>query len=189
MESIKKILDRPIAFHRCFITITGSVNAALMLSQAVYWSNRTSDPDGWFHKTAEEWEEEIGLSRHEQDNARAKLRNTGFWQEVRRGAPATMHFRVDGEVLHKKLIGVVEVSLPESGKLDRRNVANQIAGKRQTGLPESGKPDSGGPANKMAGKRQTFKGTETTAEITTEITAESENSAALSAINDLAQVL
>jgi len=172
MEAIKKILDRPIAFHRCFITLTGSVNAALMLSQAMYWSNRTSDPDGWFFKRAEEWEEEIGLTRHEQDNARAKLRKTGFWEEARRGAPATMHFRVDGNVLQKKLAELVETRLPESGKLNCRKAAGQIAGKRQTELPESGKLNCRKAANKMGEKRQTLKGTETTAETTTETTAE-----------------
>jgi len=31
------ILDRPIAFHRCFVEITKSVAGALLLSQAVYW--------------------------------------------------------------------------------------------------------------------------------------------------------
>ena len=31
-----QLLDRPIAFHRCFVTLTGSVTAALMLSQALY---------------------------------------------------------------------------------------------------------------------------------------------------------
>src|SRR5262245_12804084 len=166
MESIKKILDRPIAFHRCLITITGSVNAALMLSQALYWSNRTTNPDGWFHKTAEEWEEEIGLSRHEQDCARAKLRKTGFWEEARKGAPATMHFRVDSKALEEKLMEEGGARLPETGKPDCRKPANQIAGKRQSRLPESGKPDIGKAANQMGEKRQTFLIEETTTETT-----------------------
>ena len=34
--AILNTLDRPIAFHRCFVTLTGSVTVALMLSQAVY---------------------------------------------------------------------------------------------------------------------------------------------------------
>jgi hypothetical protein len=32
------LLDRPIAFHRIFVELTGSVLAAVMLSQAFYWS-------------------------------------------------------------------------------------------------------------------------------------------------------
>ncbi len=39
------LLDRPIAFYRVFVMITGSVTGALMLSQAVYWSKRTDDAE------------------------------------------------------------------------------------------------------------------------------------------------
>src|SRR5690242_16310848 len=87
-----KVFDRPIAFHRCFVRLTGSVNAALLLSQAVYWSNRTNDPEGWFHKSMDEWEEETGLTRHEQDKAREILRGTGFWNEKKKGVPPKVHY-------------------------------------------------------------------------------------------------
>lgn len=95
--NVIQILDRPIAFHRCLVAVTDSVSAALMLSQAVYWSNRTNDPEGWFYKTAEEWEEETGLTRRAQEGARAKLRRTQFWEEKLRGVPATLFFRIDAE--------------------------------------------------------------------------------------------
>lgn len=100
---IRRLLDRPIAFHRCFVELTGSINAALMLSQAVYWSNRTSLEDGWFFKDHAEWTEETGLSRHEQVTAREKLKKTGFWQENLWGMPATVHFRIDEEGLESAL--------------------------------------------------------------------------------------
>jgi hypothetical protein len=122
-DGLESLLDRPIAFHRCFVTLTGSVQAALMLSQAVYWSRRTRR-DGWFYKSRKEWQEETGLTRHEQDTARIALKKTGFWQEELRGVPATMHFRVAVE----KLLS----SLSETGKLDDAKPANLLAGKRQT---------------------------------------------------------
>ena len=40
--NILDLLDRPIAYHRIFARLTGSVHAALMLSQAVYWQNRAT---------------------------------------------------------------------------------------------------------------------------------------------------
>ena len=55
------ILDSPIAYHRIYATITGSVTSAVMLSQAMYWTPRTSDPHNWFYKTADDWQEETGL--------------------------------------------------------------------------------------------------------------------------------
>jgi hypothetical protein len=124
LESLQSLLDRPIAFHRCFVPLTGSVQSALMLSQAVYWSQRTRKGDGWFYKSQKEWEDETGLTRREQDSARRSLKSTGFWEEDLRKVPATMHFRVSVE----KLLS----SLAESAKLDWRNRPNLIGGKRQT---------------------------------------------------------
>ena len=120
--SLESLLDRPIAFHRCFVTLTGSVPAALMLSQAIYWSRRTRK-DGWFYKSQKEWEEEIGLTRREQDTARRSLKATGFWEEDLRGVPATMHFRVAVE----KLLS----SLAESAKLDWPNPPSLLGARRQ----------------------------------------------------------
>jgi hypothetical protein len=98
-------LDRPIAFHRCFVTITGSVTAALMLSQAVYWSKRSKDPEGWFYKTAEEWTEETGMVRSEIENARKRLKIAGFITEKLKGAPAKLFYRVNAEAVQQALQG------------------------------------------------------------------------------------
>lgn len=121
---IKTLSDRPISFHRAYVKLTGSVNAALMLSQAMYWASRTSDPDGWFYKTSKDWEDETGMGRHEQDTARKQLKKSGFWVEKLRGVPATLNYRIDFE----KMIS----SLSESGKLDCCNSPNKIAGNSQT---------------------------------------------------------
>jgi hypothetical protein len=99
------LLDRPIAFHRIFVSLTGSVAAGLMLSQAFYWARRTKDPAGWFWKTQAEWEEETGLKRLEQERVRARLRTCAFWKEERRGIPAKMYFRLDLKVLEAALLG------------------------------------------------------------------------------------
>ena len=97
------LCDRPIAFHRIFVTITGSIVAALLLSQAMYWQRRTKDPDGWWWKTMEEWTEETGLTRREQETARRELRTVGVLEERRRGSPARLYFRVDLDCLDKRL--------------------------------------------------------------------------------------
>ena len=117
IEAIKKLCDRPIAFHRVYAKISGGITSGLMLSQAMYWSTRTNDSEGWFYKTADEWEEETALSRREQETARMRLRNTGFWEEKLRGVPARLHFRIDLD----KLIS----SLAESAKLDSRDTPNK----------------------------------------------------------------
>lgn len=141
IEVFQETLERPIAFHPVFVDLTRSVTAALLLSQAVYWTKRV--PSGnWFYRTMKQWEEETKLSRHEQENARKILRQFSFWHEERRGVPAQMYFRVDMTGLYNELFFLKErkdVRLPESGKLDCRKAANKSAGKQHTCMPETGK--------------------------------------------------
>lgn len=119
---LKELLRRPIAFHRVFVDIAGSVTAALFLSQACYWSEVTEWD--WFYKTQQDWEKETGLSRHEQDGARRKLLAIKAIEEVRRGVPARMFYRVNAEILagliaENRQTGAVEnqqASLPKIGK-------------------------------------------------------------------------
>lgn len=130
-KEILQILAPPIAFHRCLVKVAGSVNAALMLSQAIYWTPRTKDPNGWFYKSQKDWEEETGLSRSEQEIARKQLKTTGFWQEQLRGVPATLYFCVDCEILQTRL--------QDFSILVCRKPANQIAdsSKLSQRLPEN----------------------------------------------------
>ena len=123
-DALFKLLDRPIAFHRPFVSVTGSVQAALMLSQAIYWSRRTNDAEGWFYKTAIEWEEETGLTKYEQEGARKHLRATGFWFEKLKGVPAKLHFKVDKSALFS--------SLGKNTKLD------QFSEKQETSIGKNG---------------------------------------------------
>jgi hypothetical protein len=102
-ELLSKWFDRPIAYHRIFVDLTGSVTAALMLSQAIYWSKRTGNREGWFYKACAEWTEETGLTRHEQDGARKLLKKLPFWKEKLAGVPATCNFRIDIQALYSSL--------------------------------------------------------------------------------------
>lgn len=149
------LLDRPIAFHRCLAELGGSVNAGLMLSQALYWAKRTKADNGWFWKTAEEWQEETYLTRTEQATARKQLKRLSCWQEDLRGVPAKLYYRIDFDELDKllsqsKSLGILQPSLQDSSKLDNRN-----------------------PENKIAGNLKTFLLSETTTETTSETTTES----------------
>lgn len=99
------LLRRPIAFDRVFIDVTGCVNAALLLSQIVYWHPRAGQGD-WFHKTAEEWNDEIGLSVRELETARRTLVTLGVIQYRRAGMPAKPFYRLDEERLNA-LLGAI----------------------------------------------------------------------------------
>lgn len=83
----------PIAYHRVFAFWVG-VCGAVFLSQAIYWSKRTRDKDGWFYKTREEWTAETGLTRDEQETARKRCIRAGLLKEKRSGQPARMYYKV-----------------------------------------------------------------------------------------------
>jgi hypothetical protein len=136
---IKKLLKRPIAYHRAFCEMTGKACAGVMLSQAWYWSERTDDSDGWFYKTGKQWRDETGLSRTEQETARKRLIALNLMAEMERGMPCKMHFRVIVENVVRQLVeNPHTVSRREISKLVSRNPANLCAEKPQTVLiPES----------------------------------------------------
>ena len=164
------LLDRPIAFHRCFVAPTGSIAAALMLSQALYWQQRTKDPEGWWFKTRDEWEEETGLGRREQETARRNLRKIGVLRENLRGVPAQLWYMVDEMRLFELLAEGYEKGAPVG-----RNPPNWKGGIRPTGRAESAQQAGTKAPNKLAPFGPTFKGTETTTETTTEITTTTPN--------------
>ena len=91
------LLGRQIAFHRRLVDLTASVKAALLLSQAIYWTRHGRDIEqraGWFYKTMGQWEMETGLSTKEQVGARDILRRLAILDEQRVGVPAKLHFRL-----------------------------------------------------------------------------------------------
>jgi hypothetical protein len=120
------IPDRPIAFNRDFVRLGIGVKGSLFLSQAIYWSKRTKDSDGWFYKTNEEWEEETGLTRREQDTVRAELKARGFLHVELRGIPAKNYYLVELDNIANSLV-------------ELEFLPNKYGGKRQTGEAERAK--------------------------------------------------
>jgi hypothetical protein len=98
------IFDLPVSFHRCLVPVTGGVTAALMLSQAI-WTTQALDDSagGWFTRSQDQWREETGLSRWEQETARRALRSAGFLEERRDGMPAKLWYRVRPEAVWRAL--------------------------------------------------------------------------------------
>ncbi|WP_332421220.1 hypothetical protein [Vibrio metschnikovii] len=119
-----EFLDRPIAFHRAFVKLGIGVTGALLLSQSLYWSKRTSNADSWFYKSSEEWKDETGMTRTEIETARRKLRNLGILEEKKVGVPCRLHYRINTANLFACL---QQTSLQESRKQECRNPASMAA--------------------------------------------------------------
>jgi len=163
-----QVLDRPIAYHRSLVNVTGTVTGAVLLSQAIYWQNRCSNRDGWWYKTQEDWEIETGLSRHELESAKkscSKVMSTKLC-----GLPRRTWYKVNVDSL------IMEMS--DSGAKIRLDPEQQEVAETDTTAPtirtpkasllENSKPVCRKPANCIAGNRQTTISTETSSESTTE---------------------
>lgn len=107
MESnpqIDRLLDRPVAYHRVFVDIAGSIHGAVMLSQALFWHHRVpAGREGWWWKTYEEWDAETGLSRRLVDSARKALVDVGVMQFRSAGFPRRCWYRIDARALNALL--------------------------------------------------------------------------------------
>jgi hypothetical protein len=111
----------PIAFSMRLAQITGHPKDAVLLSQLVYWTRHGRDvvaSQGWIHKTREQWFEESGLSREEQENARRRLRRLNLTQEWRGGRPARLYFRIETGTLSTALSHAHRLEQPLHMSLD-----------------------------------------------------------------------
>lgn len=111
-----ELLDRPVAFHRCFVDLTGDVKAALLLSQALYWQRRAKQKDGWWYHTREEWLHDTGLTRPELETARGKCKPYLLYEL--RDIPAVTYYHVDEAALERALMllaGITPTGETESG--------------------------------------------------------------------------
>jgi len=113
--------------------VLGGINEALLFQQIAYWSDKGSDPE-WIYKTQRDIEEEITLTRTQQENARKNLRALGVISEERRGLPARLFFKVNWAPMFilleaaDKDAGNLHPCLRGRGEQVGREGANQIAG-------------------------------------------------------------
>lgn len=105
--------ENTITIPRPYIMITGSIEAALILNQIVYWSDRTSMDNGWFAKSYKQWEDETTLSKRQVSRAIPALRRVGVETKIRRfaGSP-TLHYRLNKEKFAQSI-----TALLNNGKL------------------------------------------------------------------------
>lgn len=84
-----------VSYFPKFNYITGDVKATILLCQLLFWEGKQADPSSWVYKTQKELFEETGLTRREQETARKKLKEKGFLNEMHRGIPRKLYFRLD----------------------------------------------------------------------------------------------
>ncbi len=110
---------RTIAYPPAFRTITGSVNAAILLRQLLYWTRKERDRSGWIFKRASLCEDdpegaqgpenqslefETGLTDKELFKAREILKRRGFLEDRYERSTHLLYFRLKLEAIRSALV-------------------------------------------------------------------------------------
>jgi len=89
-------VGRPVAYYPKLSKFAGSVKAAIFLCQFIYWEGKQMDKETrWIFKTQREIQEETGLSRYEQEGARGELKKRGYLEEIYKGIPRKVNYRIN----------------------------------------------------------------------------------------------
>ncbi len=124
--------------------------AGVYVRQLVFWDGKGMDPDGWIYKSEDEMENETGLRRRAQREARKVLTSSEVLEEKRKGVPCRLFYRVNLE----KLAEVLEApgstlnqwkrgtkKDPETGKYHRPEDATLNHDYRQDGITDPASED------------------------------------------------
>ena len=95
-----------IVFPTIYIKITGEMNAALLLNQIVYWSDRTKRKDGYFYKSYKDWKEETTFTQYQVKRASTKLEDMGFISTklARANNAPTVHYKANMDDITEAII-------------------------------------------------------------------------------------
>ena len=168
-DKVKKLIinfsgkDNVIPIPVIYIKLLGDYHTAAFLNQLVYWSDKTKRTDGYFYKTYKEWHEELRLSRYQIDKSISKLKELGLIETALKkanGAP-TLHYKLNTDKLSTRICEKLTNGIAENSQMELRKTRKWNCEKLTNGIAE----------NSQMELRKTDKSlTETTTEITTEIT-------------------
>ncbi|MDD3775705.1 MAG: hypothetical protein PHV08_07100, partial [Sulfurovaceae bacterium] len=144
---LKSLNEKPIGFYRVYKRLTGNTNAALLLSQLMYWFSHKDK----FYKTDSDIMEETELTKKELETAKIKLKKLDFLEVTREGIPAKTYYTINWEKYEKSLLDfVVGNKFPQKGETventdDKEDNIPQIEAENENGetsFHEGGKLDS-----------------------------------------------
>lgn len=105
------LTEKVIAYNGGLAKALGSVKAAVLLGQLLYWQGKGRDSE-WFYKTIEELKAETALSRREQESAISQCKAKGLLHMRYGGIPRRRFFKIDVERLVELLASVPKTSKP-----------------------------------------------------------------------------
>jgi hypothetical protein len=134
---------RPLAYFPAIVPHVGSVNAAIVLCQLIYWTPRAKDEEGWIYKTQLELMQETGLSRREQRSARTELKRRGLLEERYERLDHQLYFKINVEVYNALIAAICDnpLILNQVPKRHLGKDRNGTSGSTETELRDGPKRD------------------------------------------------
>ena len=130
---------------------------AIFLQQLRYWTGRSKRDGGWVYKSADEWEEETGLTYRQQGRVRKQLKKLGVIEERLARREHRLYFRLVPERLASLILGPdVPDETSGASTTKRQEAADEASGRIwntriHTKLQNHIKPaeQPGGPSSQM----------------------------------------
>jgi 5-methylcytosine-specific restriction endonuclease McrA len=95
---------QPVLISGELIRFAGGISEAILLSRLAAWSEITDD--AWFTKTTAEISAATALSPSQVVDARRNLRLRELIEEVRRGLPARLFYRVNADAIMRPRLAI-----------------------------------------------------------------------------------
>lgn len=110
-----------IAIPKVYIDLTGNIVLAAMLSQLIYWSDRSVRPDKAVYKSLQDWKDELNVSDYSVRQFKLLPYIKTFIQKAN-GVPTT-HYLIDFDLLISDLINLLGVndSISSFQRVDQLN--------------------------------------------------------------------
>ncbi len=109
-----------LTIPRPFIDFCGDIPTALLLSQLLYWTDKTKRPDGYIYKSYKEWKSELCISERQVKRASDKLKKEGILEtkiKKANGAP-TLHYRLKKNSFRNWILAKYENGKEQNGKME-----------------------------------------------------------------------
>lgn len=91
-----------------YLKLVGDYNTAALLNRIVYWADRATRDDGFFHKTYDEWQNEMYLSEYQVTRSVKKLKEMNLVETTVKKVDGTPknQYKVNFEELAFQLIKI-----------------------------------------------------------------------------------
>ena len=103
-----------LTIPKLYVEIAGSHSLALVLNQCVFWSNKSSLSDGWFHKKYSDWFDEIHIKERTLRRRFEKLSEKGWVKTKTKMVNGlnTMHFQPDMDKIIESIENLLNKNNP-----------------------------------------------------------------------------